>query len=791
MSAKIHKFESVHNEKYESLISDIKTCLNKDLESLLTNMFNGADDALFRLAEIAESNEDQNHYFDTMRMIRLERKNVEDIFFTALESRLKPIIQSQKDNQQDSIEDEELTLVDQETMEEMVAISTMHTKAMNLFGDAVNHLEARLEVLAMKTTLIFEKEALQPKYICEAFQTALKSIELNTKNKLILYKLFDQEVSSKMEGCYLSINKRLIEEGILPQIKSGHSIPQKKTTPRPSSAPLRNSETVESYDITDDIIDENTFSINNNYSAVNSPNGSYTNSPANYAHTGGAPAQPQDEINRVIHQFMHNGISQQPGASGHSGATASGSTQYYDHRDVLSALSNLQQDFYSGSSENTAVDIEHFKKSLITQMGKKSGGAITKQVNRLDEKTIDFIEMLFEVIVEDISISEVITNLLLRLQIPVIKVAMLDEEIFRNSAHPARRLLNLIVETGKGIADKDDDLYAPLEQEVDILLKDFDADIVSFQVAIDNINDIICQTSLITEENEKSTQKSALQEHARMIVLSELQYQLKDKYIPKSIHPLILKNWSTLMFHRYIRNGRDSIAWKEASNILLLLVNSLQAIKSNSSWLSLKNNHMGLIDTLNDYLQETRICSGDIGTSLAALKNTYDSMIEKSTFNQPAEETPSNKAEDESLEPDIHIEEEITLESFPCDAKFLEAAINNIDEFSDESKDINPEQSEAELCRQKIAELPREVRPGVWFEIFTGEDRAVRRLKLSVIIMDEAKLIFVDRLGKKIIDKDASAFNEELSAEKSKIIADHSAFDFALSKVITSLSASA
>jgi len=791
MSAKIHKFESVHNEKYESLISDIKVCLNKNLESLLTNMFNGADDALFRMAEIAESNEDQNHYFDTMRMVRLERKNVEDIFFDALKSQLKPIIQSQTDEQDASFDEEELTLVDQETMEEMVAISTMHTKAMNLFGDAVNHLEARLEVLAMKTTLIFEKEALQPKYICEAFQAALKSIDLDTKNKLVLYKLFDQEVSSKMEGCYLSINKRLIEEGILPQIKAGHSIPQKKAIPRPSAPQLRNSETVDSYDISDDLIDENTFSINNNYSSVNTTSGGYNHSSANYAYPGGGTTQPQDEINRVIHQFMHNGISQQPGGSGHSDATGASSTQYYDRRDVLSALSNLQQDFYSGNNESNSVDIEHFKRSLVTQMGKKSGGAITKQVNRLDEKTIDFIEMLFEVIAEDISISEVITNLLLRLQIPVIKVAMLDEEIFRNSGHPARRLLNLIVETGKGINDKDDDLYAPLEGEVDILLKDFDADIVSFQVAIDNINDIVCQTSLITEENEKSTQKSALQEHARMIVLNELQYQLKGKYIPKAIHPLILKNWSTLMFHRYIRNGRDSIAWKEASNILLLLVNSLQTIKSKSSWLSLKNNHMGLIDTLNDYLLETKLNNGDIGTSLAALKDTYDSMIEKSKFNQPEEDGSESTMENSSFDPDIHIEEEITLESFPCDSKLLEAAINNIDEFSDDSKDTNPEEGEAELCRQKISALPREVRPGVWFEIFTGEDHAVRRLKLSVIIMDEAKLIFVDRLGKKIIDKDAAVFNEELTAEKSKIIADHSAFDFALSKVITSLAASA
>jgi Protein of unknown function (DUF1631) len=793
MSAKIHKFDSVQNKKYESLISDIKDCLNNHLEDLLTNMFNGADDALFHMAEIAESNEDQNHYFDTMRMLRLERKIVEDTFFTSLKSHLIPISQSQDNTQQESSCDDELTLVDQETMEEMVAISSMHTKAMNLFGDAINHLEARLEVLAMKTTLIFEKDALQPKCICEAFQAALKSVELDTKNKLILYKLFDQEVSSKMEDCYLSVNKRLVEEGILPQIKSGISIPKNKTIQNSPSTQLRNSETVDNYDISDDLIDENTFSINNNYSSIRAPDNTSNSSLTNYGKSFGTTTQAQDEINRVIHQFMHNGISSPPNSNSplSSNSTEGSASQYYDRRDVLSALSNLQQDFYSKNNENTTIDIENFKKALVVQMSKKNGGIVTKQVNQLDEKTIDFIEMLFEVIVEDISISEVITNLLLRLQIPVIKAAMLDEEIFKNNSHPARHLLNLIVEVGKGIADKHDELYQPLENEVDTLLNDFDSDMVSFQIAIENIKNIIIQASLITEDNEKSTQKIALQEHARMIVLTELQHHLKGKYISKSVHPLILKHWPTLMFHRYIRNGKESTAWKEASNILLLLVNSLQPLKTKASWLSLKHNHTDLIATINGYLQGTKINGADIESSLSSLKITYDLMIEKSDFNFSEDENHPPEELNELFDPDERIEEEITIESFPCDSKSLEAAINNIDETDNEFNAINHETSEAELARQKITALPREVRPGVWFEIFINKDSAIRRLKLSVIIMDEAKLIFVDRLGKKVIDKDAEEFNNELSSEKSKIIADHSAFDFALEKVISSLSASA
>ena len=85
--------------------------------------------------------------------------------------------------------------------------------------------------------------------------------------------------------------------------------------------------------------------------------------------------------------------------------------------------------------------------------------------------------------------------------------------------------------------------------------------------------------------------------------------------------------------------------------------------------------------------------------------------------------------------------------------------------------------------------MPEVIKPGVWFEVYDGEDRPVRRLKLSVIIVEEARLIFVNRHGKKILEKDVEEFTRELEDERSAAIADHSVFDHALSHVINCLAA--
>ncbi len=96
---------------------------------------------------------------------------------------------------------------------------------------------------------------------------------------------------------------------------------------------------------------------------------------------------------------------------------------------------------------------------------------------------------------------------------------------------------------------------------------------------------------------------------------------------------------------------------------------------------------------------------------------------------------------------------------------------------------------EEESVVDKVARLPTYVKPGVWFEIYNGEDHPVRRLKMSVILIETGKIVFVDRKGIKGIEKDAADFADELNNNKSRIIADHSTFDHALGKVITIMAA--
>ena len=69
-----------------------------------------------------------------------------------------------------------------------------------------------------------------------------------------------------------------------------------------------------------------------------------------------------------------------------------------------------------------------------------------------------------------------------------------------------------------------------------------------------------------------------------------------------------------------------------------------------------------------------------------------------------------------------------------------------------------------------------------------GAGHPVRRLKLSMVVKEKAKLTFVDRTGLKVVEKCAKEFVLELENKQSRLIEDCSIFDRALTNVIKEIS---
>jgi hypothetical protein len=345
-----------------------------------------------------------------------------------------------------------------------------------------------------------------------------------------------------------------------------------------------------------------------------------------------------------------------------------------------------------------------------------------------------------------------------RLQIPVMKLAMTDSQMFNHDEHPARITIDLLTTAGKGINNKEDRLFNDLADVVDNILHKFDADVSAFEIAVNQIKAIIHREKQLAEKIEKQQQQQALYQHARHIVVTQLKMLFYNKKIPEQLKPLVLKNWASLMLNRYIQHGRGSAPWVQSVLLLKLLIKCLQPIRMQSHYNLVKSNHIALMEAVNDELFETRQDKNEIAVQIASLKTHFSQLLKQYDF-KLVSETGNDLAA-----------EEVT------------------DDTSDD-EDIDQIQQQIDIAKQKIARLSKTTKPGDWYEIYTEKDKAVRRLKLSVILTDAAQLIFVDRKGVKVIEKDAEEFAKELEENRSRIIADHSTFDFALGAVIGRMAA--
>jgi hypothetical protein len=98
----------------------------------------------------------------------------------------------------------------------------------------------------------------------------------------------------------------------------------------------------------------------------------------------------------------------------------------------------------------------------------KSDEKRVETVRQADEDVINLVSMLFDFILDDDDLPMAMKALLGRLQIPLLKVAIIDKTFFNAEKHKARQLLNLLSKAGIGWNQKDqgsDALYAKIEED--------------------------------------------------------------------------------------------------------------------------------------------------------------------------------------------------------------------------------------------------------------------------------------------------------------------------------------
>ena len=551
----------VFDARTNALVASCRTHVADTLPRLLQELFEHVDDELYQLADKSASDVLQTLYFDAMRELRKLREPIEQGFLHNQLARFDEFWLHAVPGQDGANEVEttdELSLVDNDELEENLAVSGMVSKAENRYHRELFALNMRFAQLVGAPDLTTRQNPVGPFSLAEGFREAMRQWSGDLGVRLVVFKLFDRYVMGYIGGLYDDINDAMVAAGVLPKI-----VQRVRRNPvAPSVQRAR---------------DESNAAVAAEAAAEEAQ----------------AEEVSQEQVLSMLGQLLslrrdrgaRNLYSRRLPGSGdanHLHLPPVASTE------LLDALHSLQRDA-SVEAPVSPQEIYQLQNEMLLSLGRQLDMGTpedpAKRLNQVDQDLLDVIGMLFDFILDDRNVPDAMKALLGRLQIPMLKVAVLDRSFFGNKQHAARRLLNTLARAAMGWVDDGDrsarSLYGRIESAVGRILSDFNDDIGLFALVYDEFSNFVDREARGAEvAEERINQVTRGQEQlliARRRVAEVLnQFRVEQPDLPPAVVNILREGWHDVMLLAYLREGEESIAWKNAFGAVEELIWSVQ-----------------------------------------------------------------------------------------------------------------------------------------------------------------------------------------------------------------------
>lgn len=766
--------QAVHSaagDRLGELLKRVRGIALKRIAGLVGVLFENIDDALFDLAEKAENNAAQTQFFDGMREVRKKRHLVERRFqeqvtrtFNEFASGRARVARAETAPQGGA----SLSLVDDQELEQSLAVSGMVAKANSRWSRALFQINQRLSVLTGGGNVDDAINPIGPAALGDAFREATREFDLGLHVRLIVYKLFDRYVMSGLDGLYEEVNAELIQAGVLPQI---------------GATPVRAPGSAGGY----------AAASAHGVAAAPQPAAGDAAAPS---HAGYDPGSAwQAELYQTLNKLL-------AGRRGHEiGLPAAlepelSAPPVLSPVDLLSALTILQsqnphvaqrQQSQAGTLADAAQAVQQIKQDLLEQVERIGAADGHHHVSSADEDTIDLVGMLFEYILQDRNLPAQMQAVLSRLQIPYLKVAILDRHLFAQRAHPARRLLDALAQAGLGWseeADPDHRLLDRVRQAVEKILTDFDDDLSIFQRELESFEGFLEQSRKragLAEQRvaEAARGRERLQD-ARRTAAREILLRIDERVLPPIIHAVLSRPWANYLVVALLRHGEQSDEWRNGLRFVDEFVWSALPKQTEADRLRLQKVKPQIERALRHGLGTIGLHDNEINDTMRALGDFYTSLqggapVERKTVREVVVERAClNAAATPAAEADMAVEHTADLAGSPVEEILLGTSTIDADRVEDDSQE------------DEYLQRARAMRPGTWLEL-VDEHGHRERAKLSWISPISSKYLFVNRRGLKVDDKTVTALAAELRAGTAVILEEAPLFDRALDAIVARL----
>ncbi len=752
------------------------------LSGALKGMLDCLIDDFLTLADKSVQIEIQHLYLEAMTVARDKRSVIEHGFRLHFIRNFNAAVRGEqrKNNSSNDGAEDEFSLVDPDQLEESIAIQEMAAKLKGNCREGLFGMDKRMGVLLHDPDLESHKNPLDSDVLANAFLEACRETDASIKVRLLFVTMWDKHMQNGAVSMYQEVNQYLVEKGILPKIK--REIKRQGMSPAAEIMVAA----VEAMQASDD--EAELFSTMQHLMIAAMARGAFPGMASGVA-------------------LAHNPL-------------------------VLTQLTQLQHGDAGVLGTGIAVDAAGLLAGNVSILRDLKHTELGATLGSVDAMIIDIVAMLFDFIFEDKQVPDPIKALMGRLQIPVLKAAMLDQAFFSKKSHPTRRLLNIVAEAAIGwdeMIGHESPLYRRVAGIVQRIVDEFDDNLAVFERELDDFErfleeqeratDALVEASVALIETREREQIKA--EDAQNAAEESVRARAADIDVPDTVRLFLCQEWIIPLRAAYQQGGAESPAWLEAVGLMDDLIWSVRPKLSRESRQYMVKTLPALLRRLQEGMKKAEISQEGRDQFMSKLVKCHAAAV-KAGFNPPVEPQPEpeeawkaaviarqtmhkqDAAESAVVLPFVRPESakdrrEVKLEIIKSNAvdatlEVEEITIGSVgwmeqEEFDEQSDSLLPIASSSQLDVVNEVEakhLVVELKPGVWVE-FSHQGEDTLQAKLKWISPLKNSYLFTDRQGKRAATMPHDKLEAAFRIGSARIMDDLPLLDRAVDNVIESL----
>jgi uncharacterized protein DUF1631 len=422
----------------------------------------------------------------------------------------------------------ELALVDEDQVSDEVRVRNLAKQFGSSCEGELNDLRRRVAYMLGEAEVEAERDPLGPEAIAQVLKDVCWQIDGPHPIRVLLLEELGRELVGEVPALYGDINRHLVARQVLPRVS--HVLKRSKSGSLGGGrAPVSN-------------------------------RGDTAETEMSWAANRGS----------VIQQLLspHDGVSS-PVTRSQLGVSERTNTEF------LKLLTRLQRGESDPGFDLSSLPAATDSGAPTNVLRAFVEAGLNKRAGSFDALLIDVVATLFDYIFNDPRVPEPMKGLIGRLQIPVLKLALIDHGFFSNRSHPARRLINLLARAAadwEGEFTAEAPLYRAAEAWVVRIQNEFLDDVQLFVTCLEELENFLADEERCADAKAaaltRQLEERERNEIAAAVAQNAVAIHLSDDRIPEAVKRFLDGPWKQVMALAAAAGGEDGARWRRAASTM-------------------------------------------------------------------------------------------------------------------------------------------------------------------------------------------------------------------------------